>query len=73
MIRTLFDYFESQNKFKKLNHILYPTDKLQKYYLNDDNSSWILIQKIDFGLTNDEFNELFSQRPEEKLKIKIKD
>ena len=72
MKRTLFDYFESQNKFKKLNHILYPTDKLQNYYLNDDNSSWILIQKIDFGLTNDEFNELFSQRPGEKLKIKIK-
>ncbi len=31
-----------------------------------------MIQKIDFGLTNDEFNELFSQRPGEKLKIIIK-
>ena len=69
---TLIDYFESTTKYQKLNHIIYPTNTLKKYYINDDNSSWILLQKIDFGLTNEEFIDLFSQRPEEKLKIKIK-
>ena len=71
MKRTLIDYFESTTKYQKLNHIIYPTNSLKKYYINDDNSSWILLQKIDFGLTNEEFIDLFSQRPEEKLKIKI--
>ena len=33
MKRKLFDYFESQNTFKKLNHIIYPTNKLQNIIL----------------------------------------
>jgi alkylated DNA repair dioxygenase AlkB len=42
-------------------------------YLNDDETSWIKLQKlaVPSGLTLAEFEELFRLKPEEKLKIKI--
>ena len=33
MKRILIDYFESTTKYQKLNHIIYPTNTLKKYYM----------------------------------------
>jgi alkylated DNA repair dioxygenase AlkB len=53
--------------------ILKPEKDAQTIFLNDDKTSWIVLSKINpnFGLTMDEFEELFKLRPAEKEKIKI--
>lgn len=50
-----------------------PTENLEVYYLNDDQSSWVKIQKIEppNGLTLEEFEDIWKLKPKEKLKIKL--
>ena len=64
------NYF--QNKEIKL---IVPTNKLEIYYLNNDPNSWIKVQKIDspFGLSMEEFEDLWQFKPKEKLKIMVSD
>ena len=45
----------------------------QIIYLNDDKTSWIKLKKLDQtdGMSLDDFEELWNQKPEKKLQIKI--
>ena len=52
---------------------LKPTENKQIIYLNKDLTSWVKFLKIEppFGLTMNEFEDLWALKPKDKLKIKI--
>ena len=51
--------------------VLKPTFNLETYFLNNNNTSWIKLKKLDndVGLTISDFEQLWSLKPNEKLQI----
>lgn len=61
------------NRKKRSETVVVPDKQLQKLYLTEDNQSWIVVGHFDSdeGITLDEFEELWSEKPHERATIKL--
>lgn len=71
--KITFKEHKPTKKIKEEEEIIFATDTWRTYYLDNSNSSWIRIIKLDEnkGISMQQFEELWKLKPENKLLIKI--